>query len=73
MVPTSLPELPKPFRTSGKSQTPMFEKTFYIEMRDKSFIILINPFFAPPHGQDGLDEQFDLKHRFYLHGIEAVA
>ena len=37
MVPVSLPEFPKPSRTPGKSQKPVFENPkMYIQNNDKS-------------------------------------
>ena len=45
MVPTSLPDLPKPSRTLGKSQKPEFlNPKFYRAIQGKIFIFLIDPF-----------------------------
>ena len=51
MVPTSLPELPKPSRTLGKKQKPQFlNPAIYRKIRNKSLFALINPFLGdtPP-------------------------
>jgi len=47
-VPTSLPELPKPCRTSGKSKkTEFLNPNFYIGIKEHFFNLLINPFKGP--------------------------
>jgi len=48
MLPTSLPELPKPCRTSGKSKTPKFlNSKIYMKFREHFLNVLINPFKGP--------------------------
>ena len=45
MVPISFPELPKPSRTVGISQKPIFQnQKSYIENPEKNFIFLIYSF-----------------------------
>ena len=53
MVPTSLPELPKPSRTLGKSQKlEFYDPKCQRKIRGKIFIFLINPFLGgPPPGE----------------------
>ena len=51
MVPISLPELPKPSRTPGKSQkTVCLNPNIYRTNKDKSLIFLMNPFGGPYRG-----------------------
>ena len=51
MIPTSLPELPKTSRTSGKSQTPVFlNPELYVEIQETSVNFLIHTFKGPISG-----------------------
>jgi len=55
MVPTSLPELPKPTRNLNSSIKPEFlNPNSSCENANISFIIFINPFFGRPHRQGGM-------------------
>ena len=52
MVDTSLPELPKPSRTLGKSQkTQMLDPEILEKFSGEKIIRLINPFFGDPPGE----------------------
>ena len=56
MVPTSLPDLPKPSRTPKKSQKPQFLNQFFFrKFLGKIFTFLINPFLVgrPPEMDRG--------------------
>ena len=48
MLPTILPDLPKPSRTSGESQKPVLQNSnLYIEIKENSVNLFIDPFEGP--------------------------
>ena len=64
MVPTSLPELPKPSRTPGKSQNLSFRtRIFREQIRDKSLLALLTPSWGDPSGEM---DQWTMAQRSFL-------
>ena len=69
MVPTSLPELPKPSRTSGESQKPEFlNPKSYMIVRLISLISLLIPLKVPIRGGVFIVYRLSAKERLYLGG-----
>ena len=59
MVPTSLPELPKPSRTPGKSQKPKFSNPKFDGKNKKNLISPIYSFWGDPPGEMDQDSSYE--------------